>query len=329
MSARALQIAITTGEPAGVGPELTVQALRDAGERWPDAQFTVLGDAALLQARAAAVGADWAALVGDSRVSIAHHALAATAHAGRLDAANGRYVLALLDAAIDGAVAGRYDAIVTAPLQKSTINDAGVPFTGHTEYLAERTHTARVVMMLAGTGATPLRVALATTHLPLKDVSAALTIDGLVETLAIIDRDLRRDFGLARPRILVTGLNPHAGENGYLGREEIDVIAPALARAQAQQIDARGPYPADTLFQPRYLADADCVLAMFHDQGLPVLKYATFGEGINVTLGLPIIRTSVDHGTALDLAGTGRADPGSMIAALDTAVTMARHRRAA
>ncbi|UQO99851.1 4-hydroxythreonine-4-phosphate dehydrogenase PdxA [Burkholderia multivorans] len=329
MSARALQIAITTGEPAGVGPELTVQALRDAGERWPDAQFTVLGDAALLEARAAAVGADWAALVDGSCVSIAHHALAAPAHAGRLDAANGRYVLALLDAAIDGAVAGRYDAIVTAPLQKSTINDAGVPFTGHTEYLAERTHTARVVMMLAGTGATPLRVALATTHLPLKDVSAALTIDGLVETLAIIDRDLRRDFGLARPRILVTGLNPHAGENGYLGREEIDVIAPALARAQAQQIDARGPYPADTLFQPRYLADADCVLAMFHDQGLPVLKYATFGEGINVTLGLPIIRLSVDHGTALDLAGTGRADPGSMVAALDTAVTMARHRRAA
>lgn len=160
-------------------------------------------------------------------------------------------------------------------------------------------------------------------------MSAALTIDGLVETLTIIDRDLRRDFGLAAPRILVTGLNPHAGENGYLGREEIDVIGPALVRAKGQGVDARGPFPADTLFQPRYLADADCVLAMFHDQGLPVLKYATFGEGINVTLGLPIIRTSVDHGTALDLAGTGRADPGSMVAALDTAVAMARHRRAA
>ncbi|WP_455776995.1 4-hydroxythreonine-4-phosphate dehydrogenase PdxA, partial [Burkholderia stabilis] len=266
---------------------------------------------------------------GSGQVSVAHHALAVPARAGTLDAANGRYVLGLLDAAIDGALAGRYDAIVTAPLQKSTINDAGVPFTGHTEYLAERTHTPRVVMMLAGTGDKPLRVALATTHLPLKDVSAALTTDGLVETLAIIDRDLRRDFGLAAPRILVTGLNPHAGENGYLGREEIDVISPALARANAQGIDARGPYPADTLFQPRHLADADCVLAMFHDQGLPVLKYATFGEGINVTLGLPIIRTSVDHGTALDLAGTGRADPGSMVAALDTAVTMARHRRAA
>ncbi|CAI8696788.1 4-hydroxythreonine-4-phosphate dehydrogenase PdxA [Burkholderia pyrrocinia] len=328
MTTPALQIAITTGEPAGVGPELTVQALRDAAQRWPDAHFTVLGDAALLDARAAAVGASPATLAG-GQVSVAHHALAAPVQAGKLDAANGRYVLDLLDTAIDGALAGRYDAIVTAPLQKSTINDAGVPFTGHTEYLAERTHTPRVVMMLAGTGARPLRVALATTHLPLKDVSAALTIDGLVETLAIIDRDLRRDFGLAAPRILVTGLNPHAGENGYLGREEIDVISPALARANAQGIDARGPYPADTLFQPRHLADADCVLAMFHDQGLPVLKYATFGEGINVTLGLPIIRTSVDHGTALDLAGTGRADPGSMVAALDTAVTMARHRRAA
>ncbi|ALX10850.1 4-hydroxythreonine-4-phosphate dehydrogenase [Burkholderia cepacia JBK9] len=329
MTTPALQIAITTGEPAGVGPELTVQALRDAAQRWPDAHFTVLGDAALLDARAAAVGAGPATLAGGTQVSVAHHALAVPVQAGRLDAANGRYVLGLLDAAIDGALDGRYDAIVTAPLQKSTINDAGVPFTGHTEYLAERTHTPRVVMMLAGTGDRPLRVALATTHLPLKDVSAALTIDGLVETLAIIDRDLRRDFGLAAPRILVTGLNPHAGENGYLGREEIDVISPALARANAQGIDARGPYPADTLFQPRHLADADCVLAMFHDQGLPVLKFATFGEGINVTLGLPIIRTSVDHGTALDLAGTGRADPGSMIAALDTAVTMARHRRAA
>ncbi|OJA38693.1 4-hydroxythreonine-4-phosphate dehydrogenase PdxA [Burkholderia ubonensis] len=329
MTTPALHIAITTGEPAGVGPELTAQALRDAGERWPDARFTVLGDAALVAARAAAVGVDWAALVAAGQVAVAHRPLAAPAHAGELDAANGRYVLALLDAAIDGALAREYDAIVTAPLQKSTINDAGVPFTGHTEYLAERTGTPRVVMMLAGTGDKPLRVALATTHLPLKDVSAALTIDGLVETLTIVDHDLRRDFGLAAPRILVTGLNPHAGENGYLGREEIDVIEPALARVKAQGIDARGPYPADTLFQPRYLADADCVLAMFHDQGLPVLKYATFGEGINVTLGLPIVRTSVDHGTALDLAGTGRADPGSMIAALDTAVTMARHRRAA
>jgi 4-hydroxythreonine-4-phosphate dehydrogenase len=254
--------------------------------------------------------------------------MAIASQAGRLDAANGRYVLGLLDDAIDGALGGVFDAIVTAPLQKSTINDAGVPFTGHTEYLAERTGAARVVMMLAGTGASPLRVALATTHLPLKDVPSALSVEGLVETIAIIDHDLRRDFGLPVPRILVTGLNPHAGENGYLGREEIDIISPALAQAAQRGIDARGPYPADTLFQPRYLNEADCVLAMFHDQGLPVLKYATFGEGVNITLGLPIIRTSVDHGTALDLAGTGRADAGSMLAAIDTAVTMARNRRA-
>ncbi|CAK1300674.1 4-hydroxythreonine-4-phosphate dehydrogenase [Burkholderia pseudomallei] len=341
-----LRIAITTGEPAGVGPELTARALADAATRWPDARFTVLGDAGLIAARAAAVGLDWTRMtaagggahvanahvanahVAVAHVTVAHRALAAPAEAGKLNPANGRYVLDLLDAAIDGALAGEYDAIVTAPLQKSTINDAGVPFTGHTEYLAERTRTPHVVMMLAGTGERPLRVALATTHLPLRDVSAALTIDGLADTLSIIDRDLRGSFGLAAPRILVTGLNPHAGEHGYLGREEIDVIEPALERARAAGIDARGPYPADTLFQPRYLEHADCVLAMFHDQGLPVLKYATFGEGINVTLGLPIIRTSVDHGTALDLAGTGRADPGSLVAAIDTAVTMARHRRA-
>ncbi|CAK0158976.1 4-hydroxythreonine-4-phosphate dehydrogenase [Burkholderia pseudomallei] len=336
-----LRIAITTGEPAGVGPELTARALADAATRWPDARFTVLGDAGLIAARAAAVGLDWTRMtaagggahvanahVTVAHVTVAHRALAAPAEAGKLNPANGRYVLDLLDAAIDGALAGEYDAIVTAPLQKSTINDAGVPFTGHTEYLAERTRTPHVVMMLAGTGERPLRVALATTHLPLRDVSAALTIDGLADTLSIIDRDLRGSFGLAAPRILVTGLNPHAGEHGYLGREEIDVIEPALERARAAGIDARGPYPADTLFQPRYLEHADCVLAMFHDQGLPVLKYATFGEGINVTLGLPIIRTSVDHGTALDLAGTGRADPGSLVAAIDTAVTMARHRRA-
>lgn len=323
-----LNIAITTGEPAGVGPELTAAALAGAAAHWPGAKFTVLGDAALIAARAGAVGVDWKALSGAGHVETAHRSLAVASQAGRLDAANGGYVLGLLDDAIDGALSGAFDAIVTAPLQKSTINDAGVPFTGHTEYLAQRTGTARVVMMLAGTGVRPLRVALATTHLPLKDVPSALSIDALVDTIAIIDHDLRRDFGLPVPRILVTGLNPHAGENGYLGREEIDVISPALALAAQRGIDARGPYPADTLFQPRYLDNADCVLAMFHDQGLPVLKYATFGEGVNITLGLPIIRTSVDHGTALDLAGTGRADAGSMIAAVDTAVTMARNRRA-
>ncbi|MGI4812939.1 MAG: 4-hydroxythreonine-4-phosphate dehydrogenase PdxA [Janthinobacterium lividum] len=357
---RALRIAITTGEPAGVGPELTARALAEyCGLQAPaspldgsdrsdpdsagtsdggfdsatnlqanvDVSFDVLCGRDLFIERATLVGVDAEALLQSGRVTLSDHRLHARCQAGQLDAANGRYVLSLLDAAIDGALRGDYAAIVTAPLQKSTINDAGVPFTGHTEYLAERTGTAHVVMMLSGSGTHPLRVALATTHLPLKDVSAALTIDALCETLAIIDRALREDFGRAVPRILVTGLNPHAGEHGYLGREEIDVIEPALARARAAGIDARGPYPADTLFQPRYLCDADCVLAMFHDQGLPVLKYATFGEGINITLGLPIIRTSVDHGTALDLAGTGRADHGSLRAAIDCAVTMARHRR--
>jgi len=328
-----LQIAITTGEPAGVGPELTLRALALACSgtelRWPDTRFTILGDAALLAQRAACVAVDLPALLAGGRVTIAHTPLLAPSRAGQLTAANGAYVLALLDAAIDGASAGVFDAIVTAPLQKSTINDAGVPFSGHTEYLAERTGTAQVVMMLSGAGEKPLRVALATTHLPLSAVPAALSVDGLVKTLRIIDHDLRHSFGMDAPCILVTGLNPHAGENGYLGREEIDIISPALELARTEGIDARGPYPADTLFQPRYLKDADCVLAMFHDQGLPVLKYATFGEGVNITLGLPIIRTSVDHGTALDLAGTGQADCGSLLEAISCAVQMARHRQEA
>jgi 4-hydroxythreonine-4-phosphate dehydrogenase len=258
--------------------------------------------------------------------------LAAHVVPGRLDANNGRAVLATLDLAIEGAVAGGagwFDAIVTAPLQKSTINDAGIAFSGHTEYLAEKTGTAKVVMMLAGSpgeGQPYLRVALATTHLPLKDVPAAITRDNLDQVLDILHADLRGKFGLASPRILVTGLNPHAGENGYLGREEIDVITPALEAARARGIDARGPYPADTLFQPKYLQDADAVLAMYHDQGLPVLKHATFGRGVNITLGLPLIRTSVDHGTALDLAerGLGLADSGSMEEAIRVALSMVR-----
>jgi 4-hydroxythreonine-4-phosphate dehydrogenase len=253
--------------------------------------------------------------------------LAAHVVPGTLDAANGRPVLAILDAAIEGVKAGWFEAIVTAPLQKSTINDAGVAFSGHTEYLAEQTNTPKVVMMLAGDpgGGQPcLRVALATTHLPLKDVPAAITAASLAQVIDIIHHDLRVKFGIAAPRILVTGLNPHAGENGYLGREEIDVIAPSLLAAQARGIDVRGPYPADTLFQQKYLQDADCVLAMYHDQGLPVLKHATFGRGVNITLGLPLIRTSVDHGTALDLAkqGVGLADCGSMEEAIRAALLM-------
>ena len=245
-------------------------------------------------------------------------------------------MLALIDRAIDGARDGEFDAIVTAPVQKSVINDAGIAFTGHTEYLAARCGSPRVVMMLAGTvrGTTSLlpecllRVALVTTHLALKDVPAAITRAGVRETLRIVDHDLRERFGIAHPRILVAGLNPHAGEGGYLGREEIDTIGPALAEARAAGIDARGPLPADTLFQPRYLDDCDAVVAMYHDQGLPVLKFATFGHGVNITLGLPIVRTSVDHGTALDLASMPDAmkhiDVGSMHTALDVAAAMAR-----
>lgn len=250
--------------------------------------------------------------------------LAEPAVPGKLDKRNGKAVLQTLDVAIKATLQKQFDAIVTAPLQKSTINDAGVPFTGHTEYFAEKTATPQVVMMLAG-GSPLLRVALATTHLPLKDVSAAITFASLARTLDIVHRDLQNKFGIAQPRILVTGLNPHAGEGGYLGREEIDVITPVLQAAQAKGIAATGPYPADTLFQPKYLEQADCVLAMYHDQGLPVLKHASFGRGVNITLGLPLIRTSVDHGTALDLAaaGLGRADHGSMIEAIKVAAQMA------
>ncbi len=265
---------------------------------------------------------------GSERLAVIDVPLAAHVVPGTLNPANGRAVLATLDLAIEGVRYGWFEAVVTAPLQKSTINDAGVAFSGHTEYFAEQTGTPKVVMMLAGQPAgvaPPLRVALATTHLPLKDVAAAITEDLLGQVLDILARDLKRRFGIAAPRILVTGLNPHAGENGYLGREEIDTIIPALEAARARAIDARGPYPADTLFQAKYLAEADCVLAMYHDQGLPVLKYATFGHGVNITLGLPLVRTSVDHGTALDLAarGPGLADCTSMEAAIRAAVLMA------
>lgn len=333
--APSLPIAITTGEPAGIGPDITITALLALAGASP-ARFHVLGDARLLADRAAALGLadDWARLLAGGTVSIGDIPLAAACQAGQLDARNGRYVLGLLDAALDGLLpppgqTPGFAAMVTAPVQKSTINDAGVPFTGHTEYLAERAGVPHVVMMLAGPQPAHdnamLRVALATTHLPLRAVPDALTVPLLADTLRIVDHDLRRFFGLPRPRILVTGLNPHAGESGHLGREEIDIIAPALAQAADAGIDARGPYPADTLFQPRLLRGADCVLAMYHDQGLAPLKYGTFGHGVNITLGLPFIRTSVDHGTALDLAATGRAEHGSMIEAIRAAIAMAAH----
>lgn len=320
-------IAITAGEPAGIGPEIAAAALARLIAHGGDARdYVVIGARTTLERAAQAIGAG--NLFGASGVAIHDIALAAPVVPGRLDVRNAAHVLAMLDEAIDGARAGRYAAIVTAPVHKGVINDAGTPFTGHTEYLAERCGVARVVMMLtAGASITErvLRVALATTHLPLRAVADALSIDGLVETLVIIERDLRTRFRIAQPRIAVTGLNPHAGEGGHLGTEERDLIVPALERARALGIEARGPYPADTLFQPRLLGDVDCVLAMYHDQGLPVLKYASFGAGVNVTLGLPIVRTSVDHGTALDLAGSGRADCGSLLEAITLARALAPH----
>ena len=331
-------IAITCGEPAGVGPEISIRA---AWAMRNEANCILLGDAAFLALTASLIDPEirLAALslqavrnsglpnFGPGRLAVIDIPTVNNVIPGVLDKDNGRAVLDTLDTAVEGIAAGWFGAMVTAPLQKSTINDAGIAFTGHTEYLADKTGTKQVVMMLAGDpghGQPVLRVALATTHLPLKDVPAAITLDSLATTLDIIHADLQNKFGIAAPRILVTGLNPHAGEGGYLGREEIDVIIPAIAAARARGIDTQGPYPADTLFQQKYLAHADCVLAMYHDQGLPVLKYATFGRGINVTLGLPLIRTSVDHGTALDLAaqGLGLADVGSMEQALRTARDM-------
>ena len=326
------RIAITCGEPAGVGPEISVRAALEAA----DSEIVLIGDAIQIKSLAAQIDPhqvihtiktdELSKLPRQAgRIQVIDCPLKVRPIPGKLDPANGRSVLQTLDIAIDGAMHQQFDAVVTAPVQKSTINDAGVAFTGHTEYLAERTNTPQVVMMLLGpAGGYTLRVALATTHLALKDVSAAITQSGLFRTLEIIRADLIHRFGIAHPKILVAGLNPHAGEGGYLGSEEIDVIQPVIDQCRSKNWHVSGPYPADTLFQPNYLKDADCVLAMYHDQGLPVLKYATFGEGVNITLGLPIIRTSVDHGTALDIAeqGLGLVDHSSMSAALHAAIEM-------
>jgi 4-hydroxythreonine-4-phosphate dehydrogenase len=312
------RIAVTSGEPAGIGPDL---CLFLAQRTWP-LRLVVLGDRGLLAERAQALGLDADA------IEIRHVPLKKSALAGRLDPANAPYVLDMLDAALAGCVSGEFAAMVTAPVHKGIINDAGIAFTGHTEYLAEHTGTPRVVMMLAAPD-TGLRVALATTHLALKDVPAAITRDDLETTLRILHADLQAKFGIARPRILVAGLNPHAGEGGHMGREEIEVIAPVLEKLRRVEhggMNLAGPLPADTLFTKNVLAGSDAQLAMYHDQGLAVLKYAAFDRGINITLGLPIIRTSVDHGTALDLAGSGRASPASLFAAVDAAIAMVRRR---
>ncbi len=320
-------IALTTGEPAGIGPDLALQLARAA---FP-ARIVAIGDEAMLAARARKLGLDVpirrhvpGGLQNPDALEVDHVPLAREARPGQLDPANGPYVLATLDRAIDGCLRGAFDAMVTAPVHKGAINDAGIPFTGHTEYLAARTGTEHVVMMLVGGG---LRVALATTHLALADVPKAITRESLTATLRVIDAAFRVHFGIARPRILVSGLNPHCGESGHLGREEIDVIEPVIAALIAEGLALEGPIPADTLFVPERLKRGDCALAMFHDQGLPVLKYASFGHGVNVTLGLPIVRTSVDHGTALDLAGSGRAEAGSLAEALRLAIEITRAAR--
>ncbi len=319
------RLIVTSGEPAGIGPDL---CLKLAEREWP-CELVIAGDPDLLSERARQLNLKLAfeshqADKSPTRhragtVRISAQRLAAPCVPGQLNPANSRYVLALIDRAVAGCQSGEFDAMVTAPVQKSVINDAGIPFTGHTEYLAGKTAARMSVMMLA---AGSLRVALATTHLPLKRVSESLSVEGLVDVMTVLDHDLRQRYGCSRPRILVCGLNPHAGEGGHLGREELEVIAPAIASARQKGIAASGPMPADTAFTPRALADADVVLAMYHDQGLPVLKFAGFGAAVNVTLGLPIIRTSVDHGTALALAATGQADAGSLIAAVDHAIAL-------
>ncbi|HBV39534.1 MAG TPA: 4-hydroxythreonine-4-phosphate dehydrogenase PdxA [Erwinia sp.] len=320
-----MRVAITPGEPAGIGPDVTLQlAQRD----WP-VELVVVADPALLRERAAKLGLPLTlreyqpGVAARPQVAGTLTVLPVTVpqpvKAGELCVANGHYVLETLARACDGCRNGEFAALVTGPVHKGVINDAGIPFSGHTEFFAERAGCSRVVMMLATEA---LRVALATTHLPLKDVSAAITRDSLHEVIHILHDDLQSKFGLAQPHIFVCGLNPHAGEGGHMGREEIDVIIPALDELRRSGIQLTGPLPADTLFQPKYLQHADAVLAMYHDQGLPVLKYQGFGRAVNITLGLPFIRTSVDHGTALELAGRGSADAGSFITALNLAITM-------
>jgi 4-hydroxythreonine-4-phosphate dehydrogenase len=316
-----LRLALTCGEPAGIGPDLCIAIAAMLATQRPDYEVTCLADEVLLHERAALLNQQ---LQTSPQFRLLHIPLVVPAQAGRLNARNSPWVLQLLDQAIAGCKSGRFDAVVTAPVQKSVINEAGIAFSGHTEYLADQCGVPTPVMLLV---AGALRVALATTHLPLTAVSAAINGPLLDAVLAILQADLQRNWTLAAPRIGVCGLNPHAGESGYLGREEIDIIAPAIARARARGIRASGPWPADTIFTPRQLENYDAVLAMYHDQGLPVLKHAGFGQAVNVTLGLPIVRTSVDHGTALDLAGTGKADAASLFAALQMAADIAGKRR--
>lgn len=323
------RIALTQGEPAGIGPDLCVAV----SQMNLNAEITVIGDPDVITTRARVLGIDlhWHEKQ-PGQVAIAQRAghlqilpcrAAVPVEAGRLDPANARFVLEMLDIASDGCRRAEFDAMVTAPVHKGVINDAGIPFTGHTEYLAERLKASLPVMMLATPG---LRVALATTHLPLSEVSRAITPAVLREVITVLNDDLIRLFGIFSPHILVCGLNPHAGEGGHLGCEEQTVIEPVLNELRQRGIRLTGPLPADTVFTPRYMEACDAYLAMYHDQGLPVLKHVGFGHAVNITLGLPIIRTSVDHGTALTLAGTGQIDTGSLQYAIETAISCCQHR---
>ena len=325
-----VNLAISTGEPAGIGPEVSLAAAVEFLREQNGVAITLLGDDQLLTLPK---NIDPALA---SRLQVESIKLKTPVVSGVLNPQNAQYVIALLDQAINGCQQGRFDAMVTAPLQKSIINDAGTPFTGHTEHLAQRCNISHVVMMLCAPLPTgflglesprDLRVALVTTHVPLKDVPQALSYDLILETIQIVNRDLQKKFGIANPVIRVAGLNPHAGESGYLGREEIEMIAPAIEAAKAMGIQVSGPYPGDTMFDPESIAQVDAFIAMYHDQGLAPFKFVTFGNGVNVTLGLPIIRTSVDHGTALDIAGKGIADSGSMLEALRLAYQLAVNQR--
>lgn len=318
-------LAITSGEPAGIGPDLCLQL---AGH---DQSLVLIADKSLLQQRAAQLGMNvalhdytLAAPNSPGSLSVLHVPLAHHVVAGKLDSANSHYVLQTLRRAVQGCLSGEFCGMVTAPVHKAVINDAGTPFTGHTEFLAETTHTPLVVMMLVGGG---MRVALVTTHLPLREVADAITGTLLEDVIRILQQDLQRRFGIKHPRILVAGLNPHAGESGHLGREEIEVMLPVLSKLRNEGLSVSGPIPADTLFTAHRLSECDAVLAMYHDQGLPVLKHASFGGGVNITLGLPIIRTSVDHGTALELAGKGSANVGSLLQAIQAASEMAGYEK--
>ncbi len=322
-------LAVTPGEPAGIGPDLCLQI----ASHEVNANLLVFADPELLEQRRQQLGMQVKLNIVSSEqrprqaqpgeLNIVPIKLNAPVTCGKLDSANASYVLETLTAAVNACQAGTCDALVTAPVHKGIINDAGISFSGHTEFLAGMVN-ADPVMMLACPG---LRVALATTHLPLIEVSQAITASSLEKIIHIIDADMKTRFGISKPRIFVCGLNPHAGEGGHLGREEIEVIGPALEKLRQENIDLIGPLSADTLFTPKYLEQADVVLAMFHDQGLPVLKHMGFGKAVNITLGMPLIRTSVDHGTALELAGTGKADIGSLLMAINTAIEMVKNSR--